>query len=106
MTRLEILNQVRLMMLTTTASVTDAEIILLIDTCMDEISTISFWPFLQKNATITAVADQQTYAVPNDFMYAVALIDDDNDNIQDMYDFEPLNPFSCTDSDLDFCDDC
>ncbi|TDI47473.1 MAG: hypothetical protein E2P01_06890, partial [Acidobacteria bacterium] len=33
-------------------------------------------------------------------------IDDDNDNIQDMYDFEPLNPFSCTDSDLDFCDDC
>lgn len=68
------------MMLNTTATVTDAEIILLIDSCMDEISTVSFWPFLQKNATVTAVADQQTYAVPNDFMYAVALIDDDNDN--------------------------
>ena len=77
------------MMLTTTASVTDAEIILLIDTCMDEISTISFWPFLQKNTTVTAVANQQTYAVPNDFLYAVALVDDDNDNT-----VQPIAPHS------------
>ncbi len=67
-------------MLNTTATVSDAEIVLLIDSAMDEISTVSFWPFLEKNATVTAVADQQTYATPSDFLHAVALVDDDNDN--------------------------
>ncbi len=79
MTRLEIETRIRQATLLTTSDISSANLIVIIDNGMEEISTHAFWSFLEKSATITAVATTQSYAVPADFLYGVAIVDDDDD---------------------------
>ncbi len=82
MDRDAILAQVRLVTGIEDQNVTDAEIVLLINNCVDEVSIADYWPFLEASTTIDLVDSQQTYALSSeasDFEFAVALVDDDND---------------------------
>jgi len=79
MDRDAILAQVRMVTLIEDINVSDAEIVALIDSGMAEVGIADFWPFLEANSTVTTVADQQNYALPGDFEYAVSLVDDPND---------------------------
>lgn len=79
MDRDAILAQVRLQTLVESTNVTDAEIVLLINSGVDEVSLADYWPFLEASATMTAVDSTRTIALPADFEFALALVDDDND---------------------------
>jgi hypothetical protein len=79
MDRDAIVAQVRMQTLIESTNVTDAEIVLLIDSAMDEIGVADFWPFLEASATMSTVDATRTIALPADFEFAVALVDDDND---------------------------
>lgn len=79
MNRQEIRDQVRFATLKETGDISDAELNTLIDAAFDEISVAFKWPFLEKSTTVSTVASQQTYSLPADFLYGVALVDDDND---------------------------
>lgn len=79
MQRSEIVTQVRFSTLKTSGDISDAEIESLISLCVQEISVATHWSFLEKSTTITTVADDKDYSLPNDFLYAIALTDDDHD---------------------------
>jgi len=82
MDRDAILAQVRLVTGIEAANVTDAEIVLLINAGVDEVSIADWWPFLEASAAFNLVDSQQAYTfavIASDFEYAVALVDDDND---------------------------
>ena len=80
MTRLEILNAARLISVVEGSNVTDAELNLLIEQAMQEINVARRWRFLEDEVSITTVVDQQRYALPANFDYAIALVDDDFDD--------------------------
>lgn len=79
MDRDALLAQVRLETVIEDTHVSDAEIVLLLNQGVDEIGVAAWWPFLESSTTITLVATQKEYALPNDFEFALALVDDDND---------------------------
>jgi hypothetical protein len=79
MDRDAILAQIRLVTLLEDTNVTDAEIVLLINSAIDEVSIADYWPFLESSATMSTVDSVRTIALPTNFEYAVALVDDDND---------------------------
>lgn len=79
MDRDAILAQIRLQTLLETTNVSDADIVLLINSGVDEVSIAGWWPFLEASATMSAVDSTRTIALPTDFEYAMALADDDND---------------------------
>lgn len=79
MDRDAILAQVRLQTLLETTNVSDAEIILLINNGVDEISVADWWPFLEASANMTPLDSTRTIALPTAFSVAMHLVDDDND---------------------------
>lgn len=79
MDRDAILAQVRLITVIEDVNVTDAEIVLLINSAIDEIGIADYWPWLEASTTVTLVDSQQNYDLPADFEFAVALVDDDHD---------------------------
>jgi len=81
MDRDALLAQIRLITLMETTNVSDAEIVLLLNSGVDEISLADYWPWLEASATLTAVDSTRTIALPADFEFAMALVDDDNDEI-------------------------
>ena len=70
MDRDAILAQIRLQTLVESTNVTDAEIVLLINNGVDEVSLADYWPFLEASATMTAVdstrSGHASLAVSND----------------------------------------
>ncbi len=74
-----LLAQIRLVTLLETTNVSDAEIVVLINMAVDEISIADYWPFLEASATMSAVDSTRTIALPSNFEFAMALVDDDND---------------------------
>ncbi len=80
MDRDAILNQIRIVTNIPTATVSDADIVVLINNGMSEVGVIRHWKFLEKSATVSLTANTQTTVLPSDFESGVALADDDNDN--------------------------
>ena len=80
MDRDAILLQIRTVTNIPVATVSDAEVIVIINNGMSEIGVIRRWKFLEASTTITLVAATQAYSLPNDFEFAHSLVDDDNDN--------------------------
>jgi hypothetical protein len=79
MDRDALLAQIRLITVIEDTNVTDAEIVLLINSAIDEIGIADYWPWLEASTTLSLVADTQTIALPADFEFAIALVDDDHD---------------------------
>ncbi len=79
MDRDALIAQIRLQTLLETTNVTDAEIVLLLNSGVDEVSIADFWPFLEASETISLAAATQTYALPTSFEFMVSIVDDDND---------------------------
>ena len=79
MDRDAILAAVRLQTLIESNNVSDAEVVLVINQGIDEVSIADYWPFLEASATQTLTADAQTFAIPATFEFMVAVVDDDND---------------------------
>lgn len=74
-----LLAQIRLVTLLETTNVSDTEIVTLINQAVDEISIADYWPFLEASATMNAVDSTRTIALPSNFEFASALVDDDID---------------------------
>ena len=79
MDRDAILAAIRLQTLIESNNVSDAEIVLIINQGIDEVSIADYWPFLEASATETLVATTQTYSLPTGFEFMVAVVDDDFD---------------------------
>lgn len=79
MTRAEILAMVRTLTLIESTNVSDADIVILINQGIHEVSVVTDWAFLEASATISLVADDRDYALPADYDRFLALVDDDND---------------------------
>lgn len=79
MDRDAILAAVRLQTLIESTNVSDAEIVLIINQGIDEVSIADYWPFLEASETLTLVDSTQSYALPAAWEYMVAVIDDDHD---------------------------
>ncbi len=79
MDRDAILNQIRIITNIPIATVSDADIVVLINNGMSEIGVIRHWKFLEASANVSLTANTQTVALPTDFESGVALTDDDND---------------------------
>lgn len=80
MDRDALLAELRLILQVPTGEISDAEIVLLLNSGVDEVSIADFWPFLEASATMSTVDATRTIALPSDFEYALALVDDDNDD--------------------------
>jgi hypothetical protein len=76
-----LLAQIRMVTLLEDTNVTDAEIVLLINQGVDEISIADYWPFLEASATVTITDSTQGTNLPSDFEYQEALVDDDKDEV-------------------------
>jgi len=81
MDRDALIAQIRLQTLLETTNVSDAEIILLLNSGVDEVSVAGFWPFLEASATMKPLDSTRTIALPADFEIAMTVVDDDNDRI-------------------------
>jgi hypothetical protein len=79
MDRDAILAQVRMITLVEDTNVSDAEIVILINNALQEISLASEWPWLEESATMSLVDSTATIALPADFNYGIAVIDNDNE---------------------------
>ena len=79
MDRDALLAQVRLQTLLETTNVSDADIVLLLNSGVDEVSVADWWPFLEASANMSTVDATRTIALPADFSVAMSLVDDDND---------------------------
>ncbi len=82
MTLTELLEHVRLATVVEDTNVTDAQLTVILNQGIHEVSVATWWPFLEASAAFSAAASTQTYAlstVASDFNYAQALVDDDND---------------------------
>jgi len=80
MDRDAILSAVRLQTLIEITNVSDADVVLIMNQGIDEISISHYWPFLEASTTQTLTSSTQTYSLPSDFEYMVAVVDDDFDN--------------------------
>src|SRR5690606_41964409 len=62
------------------SDVTDEMLNTLVNQALKECSVAAKWPFLHESSTISTVANQQNYALPEDFLYGLKLVDDDHDD--------------------------
>ncbi len=79
MDRDALLAAVRLQTLIESTNVSDAEVVLVLNQGVDEVSIADTWPFLEASETLSLVDSQQAYTLPAVWEYMVAVVDDDND---------------------------
>lgn len=89
MTLAELRELIRLISVVEAQNVSDAQIDVMINQAIREIAVSRRWKWLEKAANISTIVDGQTIAVPTDFEYAIALVDDDSDTV-----LEYLSPAS------------
>ena len=80
MDRDAILAQIRLESVIEDTNVTDNEIVTMINNGMHEISLADKWPWLEASENLSLTDSTQTYSLPTNFEFMVAIVDDDNDN--------------------------
>lgn len=79
MDREDLRDQVRMSMPIEATDVTDATIDSLLNQGLQEVALAGQWPWLQASTDLSLSEDTQTVALPNDFDFAVSLVDDDHD---------------------------
>src|SRR5690606_40058994 len=62
------------------ADVTDTTVDTLVIQAWKECSVAANWPFLHTSTTITTQANRRNYALPEDFLYGLKLVDNDRDD--------------------------
>ncbi len=77
----ELLEHIRLATVIEDTNVTDAQITVIINQGIHEVSVATQWPWLEASETITLVQDQNNYSPAADWNRTQSLVYDDNDTI-------------------------